>query len=312
MIPFIKLKNFRSHESSTINLSKYITVVVGQSLAGKTNIARALRWVAFNRPSGDKVHSKFDEDKITSVSIKADNKTITHKRKDKKNSYKITGSNNFARVGTAVPDEVKKALNLDEINIQNQLDQHYLITSTPGQVTKEINKIIGANKADRWIKELTTKINSLNQIRNISKKDLKESRKKLEKYKVIIILDNINKSVKDCQKKIERLQRSNDRINELTTNLSKVNRKIEKFRNLPEVEQLLNQADDLKSEILDLQNENKKLKLYHKTSRDLENKKRIYERMKRTFMKTIKEMGRCPLCTSMISNRALERIYQRS
>lgn len=309
MLKYIQLKNFRSHEYSKIKLSRYITVLVGRSLAGKSNIARALRWVVFNRPAGNKVSSNFVDGPPTEVTVATERYRVVHVRLDGKNKY-IIGPHQFSRVGRQVPDDVSTALNLDEINIQNQLDQHYLITSSPGQVTKEINKVIGADKADRWIKELTSKINNHNRTNRTAKDDVKRIREELKKYKVIVALEDISKTIDDRERKIMGLQLSNDAIAGSITQLKTINKKLDKLQDVPKVQQLLRKAAITKSKIRDLLAENHQLSRYRKTSEQLREKEEAYEQSKDLFIYKMRELQRCPLCTSLIDNETLNNIYR--
>jgi DNA repair exonuclease SbcCD ATPase subunit len=75
--------------------------------------------------------------------------------------------------GNAVPDQISNTLNINEINIQNQLDEHFLITSSPGEVARVFNKIVNIEKADEYISELTTLVNKENnKIQDLKDKKL--------------------------------------------------------------------------------------------------------------------------------------------
>lgn len=115
----VTIEGYQSHTNSTFRLSPGLTVITGPSDAGKTAIIRALRWFAFNEPTGEaflhtirnpdgSVKEAVDQVK---VSVTFDNGiTITKTRRKGKTTYthsafptawgivaKITGS---GRTGT--------------------------------------------------------------------------------------------------------------------------------------------------------------------------------------------------------------------
>ena len=57
MIQSVHIQNFQSHKNSTLEFSPGVNIIVGTSDSGKTAIIRALRWVVWNRPSGDSLRS---------------------------------------------------------------------------------------------------------------------------------------------------------------------------------------------------------------------------------------------------------------
>ena len=57
MIQSLQINNFQSHKYSVMELHKGVNVIIGPSDSGKTTILRALRWLVWNRPSGDAFRS---------------------------------------------------------------------------------------------------------------------------------------------------------------------------------------------------------------------------------------------------------------
>lgn len=92
----VTIEGYQSHTNSTFRLSPGLTVITGPSDAGKTAIIRALRWFAFNEPTGEaflhtirnpdgSVKEAVDQVK---VSVTFDNGiTITKTRRKGKTTY---------------------------------------------------------------------------------------------------------------------------------------------------------------------------------------------------------------------------------
>lgn len=54
----VTIEGYQSHTNSTFRLSPGLTVITGPSDAGKTAIIRALRWFAFNEPTGKRSYTQ--------------------------------------------------------------------------------------------------------------------------------------------------------------------------------------------------------------------------------------------------------------
>jgi DNA repair ATPase RecN len=111
------------------------------------------------------------------VKLGFDEHTIVASKNEKGMSYTVDGKV-YSKIGQNVPDEID-LVNLGELNIQEQLDQHYLITASPGEVAKEINRITKTEEVDAWISDLTSEINSMNKEYAIYDKQLTEIKEKI-------------------------------------------------------------------------------------------------------------------------------------
>jgi len=166
MIKSLTLQNFQSHKQSSLEFDPGVNVIIGPSDSGKTAIIRALRWLVWNRPSGDAFRSTWGGD--TDVLILIEN-CLLSRRKGKTDQYFLEDTE-FKAFGKEVPAEIIQALNLNEINLQQQLDSPFLLTSTPGEVAKHFNKIAhldqideGNSKVQKWIREIEQDISSSNK-----------------------------------------------------------------------------------------------------------------------------------------------------
>jgi len=170
MIKSIEIRNFQSHKATELLLNPGVNVIVGLSDSGKSAIIRALRWLIYNRPAGDSFRSHWggttnvtvetDQNKVTRIKSKGESGYILQTERDKSD---IT----FKAIGTDVPEEVKQALNFQDINLQLQLDKPFLLDNSPGEVAQHFNKIARLDVIDqstqvvqRWIRELEQDIKS--------------------------------------------------------------------------------------------------------------------------------------------------------
>ena len=195
----LQIEFYQSHKKSVFNFCKGVNVITGISTKGKTASKRAMEWLFFDKPSGFRFHSNFagkKEDKTRVIldrveKIKSKNKT----------TYKLDGRTDDTWTGAKVPDEIEEVLNISELNIQDQLDKPFLITDSPGEVARVINKTTKLDEVDDWIKSLTSKINTTNRDITRIEGEVQDTETKLKKY------DDIDK-VEDLVKRAERFYRS--------------------------------------------------------------------------------------------------------
>ena len=177
MIKIIHIQNFQSHKDTLLELDPGVNIIVGSSDSGKTAIIRALRWLVWNRPGGDTFRSSWGGD--TAVEVEVDNVLVRRGRTKILNYYQCNEQEPFFAFGTDVPDEVKKILNFNEINLQSQFDQPFLLTSSPGEVATHFNRIAHIDKIDTatravqsWIREITQNIDSYTKQINKAEEEL--------------------------------------------------------------------------------------------------------------------------------------------
>lgn len=145
MIDRLEIQNFQGHKDTCLSFHKGINVITGLSYTGKTSIIRALRWLINNKPSGNNFRSRWGGH--TGVCIHFNNNYITRFKNEDGNGY-VLNDNKFKAIGSDVPDEIKKELNISDINIQYQLDSPFLLSESAGEITRFLNKIIDLEKID--------------------------------------------------------------------------------------------------------------------------------------------------------------------
>jgi len=161
MINSLKIQNYQSHEDSTLEFVPGVNIIIGPSDSGKSAISRAFRWVKNNKPLGEDFRSNWGGD--TSVSINLDEGKITRLRNKKFNGYILNDKDELEAFKTDVPEQVTEILNIDEINLQQQLESHFLLSATPGEVGHHFNKIAHIDQIDKGLKNIQSWINQINQ-----------------------------------------------------------------------------------------------------------------------------------------------------
>jgi DNA repair protein SbcC/Rad50 len=162
MIKSIHIQNFQSHEKSQLDFDPGVNIIIGTSDSGKTAIIRALRWVVWNRPSGNSFRSNWGGD--TSVEVYTNEGSVLRsKSKSDKYIIKTRGRKDLEleAFSTSVPPEVNDLLGINEVNLQMQLDRPFLLDDTPGDVAKHFNKVARLDKIDSSQQYIQSEINTI-------------------------------------------------------------------------------------------------------------------------------------------------------
>ena len=162
MIKSLKVKNFQSHKKTFLKFNKGLNVISGKSDSGKSAIKRIIRWITDNKPSGDSFRSHWGG--TVSVILKTDKNVIKKVRK-KSNTYYLNNKK-FASCGRDIPNEIKNAIRISDIGIQNQFDPPFLFSLSGGEISKFINKIVD-------IEIIDTSISNINRMIKKEKDDYK-------------------------------------------------------------------------------------------------------------------------------------------
>jgi len=210
VIKSIKLQNYQSHKDSFLEFSPYVNSIAAPSNSGKTAILRGLNWVVTNRPSAESQISHWARDakgnqiEDTSVTVETDEHTITRYKGKKGNMYILDGKN-FEAIGMDVPQEIKDALNISEVNMQYQLDAPFLLSNTPGEVARFFNKIVQLDKIDVYLSAIGTKKHKTKSDLELAKTNLKHTEEDLKRFnwvekagQLIDVLEELSSRVDLC------------------------------------------------------------------------------------------------------------------
>jgi exonuclease SbcC len=313
MLRKIRLRNFRTHKDSELRFCSGVNGIIGVGTSGKTNILRALKLVFTNRPLGTGVISRFVmkiAQKTTVDTWWSDIGKITYvKMGDPKYSYyKVNDEDPYRKFGQNTPEPIVNAINLSDINFANQFDGPYLIFSGPGEISKTINAITGADEFDKWISEVTDRIKRI-------KFKLKDSDYRIEKYSIdrdkLDGLSRVKNWVDKASAASKKLQDTKDEFDDVTdlyNTLIGLKAKADLHRRIA----------GLGKYVKSLKRVRKKMDSYDdviELSETLIQKRKIYkEALKRhrklvkNFTRKLIEERRCPTCLSPIKQSTIQRL----
>lgn len=164
MLKKLKIKGFQSHNDTTLNFVEGLNTIIGPTDGGKSSITRAFKWFCANRPQGDSFRNDFlaDKEKVE-VSVDFHGNTMSRIKGKGINEYQIEGEI-YKALRSDVPDEIQSLTGIKEYNIQTQHpnDQYFLLNLSPGQISKELNKVAGLEKMDKALSAINSKVKETN------------------------------------------------------------------------------------------------------------------------------------------------------
>lgn len=172
MIERLIVWNFQPHQKEVVELDPCVTVFAGPSGSGKSSLLRALRWACLNDPSGDEFIS-WNSSSVR-VRVDADGRRIVRRKGEGGNLYHLDGEE-FKSFGVGVPDPVADVLKVTENNFQRQLDAHFWIAAAPGQIAKDLNRIVDLSIIDSTLAAVATEVRRASSELDVSRRRTKEA-----------------------------------------------------------------------------------------------------------------------------------------
>jgi DNA repair protein SbcC/Rad50 len=210
MINELIVQNFQSHHNTKLKFHEGLNIIIGQSNSGKSAILRALRLVIENKPSGDSFITKGQKE--SNVMMRIDNDDIA-RVKGKTNNQYFLNEIEYKAFNQDVPEDIKKVINFNDINIQKQLDSPFLLSETSGEIAKFFNKVFNLEKIDTSQQKVKSRITDVKKRIAILEEDLLEDTEKIKSFDWI---DEAEKKIKILSDQEKETQKTGHEISELS------------------------------------------------------------------------------------------------
>jgi exonuclease SbcC len=210
----VALQGFQSHIDSLLEFVRGVNIITGSSNSGKTAILRDLTWIFEDRPLGNSfINNSSTQASTTLIVIDDDgmyHKIVKVKDRKKTNTYfvwkniygrDLTGVKpdmEFNAFKGEVPLEIRRLLNMGEVNIQGQLSPYFLVLDSPGQVAQHIRTVAGLEDIDKVIGEIESRIRSTTKDVATYEEDLKAKEKELGSYERLG-LEDLESYIESCK-----------------------------------------------------------------------------------------------------------------
>lgn len=223
MITFAHLKNFEVYIDQKFEFSPRTNIFVGTTDAGKSAVIRAIIWVFYNLPRGDK--SRRHGAKSYSVAIGLDSGFIVTRAKGGKggNRYILKHPNGkediFKAFGSEVPKEIKSLLNVRDYTVQKQLDLPFLLTTTSAEVARVLNRVAKLDDIDATLANLNGELSKARTEIKRSKDDIEQLTAKYNQYDGLATTERLLDSTKALQRRFYSIRQQRQSLRPLIISL---------------------------------------------------------------------------------------------
>jgi len=308
MVPSVKLRNFRSYENASFNFCPGINGIIGVSQSGKTNILRALRLLIFLQPAGIGFVRNKDEKLIAEVEVTTkENSTVSIKKGKGVAEYSLNG-NKFRKFGRQVPDEITQALNISEINFQDQFDPPFLVTSKPSEVSKVINAATGMDDFDEWINTVNSKLRTLKAEKTVFEVELEKSLIVLDKMDGLEDVEPILFEANMFKKERLKAEKKYDRLKENYSTIQDIKLKIKCEKKVLGLRSIIDELNKVSSEIELIDEQCEVLEKYQEIKKSIRASKIEVKKRANEFIEELKNARKCPICLSPIKQSTVMRL----
>lgn len=205
----IEYIDWESHPHTVINLCDTVTAILGNSHNGKSGLVRGIELLRSNRPTNTSYFPRGNKKPASSVSISRDDGFVSRVRTKSKNYYDVNGDE-YKALRTGVPEQVSEFLNMTDLNIQLQKNVHFMLTETPGERAKILNKTAGLSEMDKATDSVNKRHRAVQSAYDVQSTLLTEKNGELkaldwvddanEKYKII---EELREELSTLEKRIE-------------------------------------------------------------------------------------------------------------
>jgi len=220
-----EIYNYQSHKSTILDFVSGVNVIIGLSDSGKSVIFRAISWPCFNRPLGDEFRSYWGDD--TRVILHTSEGDIVERiRTSSVNEYAVNGKS-LRAFGTDVPLEVLEALRIDQAQVQAQMDSPFLLSLSPGEASRLLNKAASIDAIDHTIVNLKRSFSKIGEDVKRDEDQLLRYEKQMVAYRDIPLLEKRLKKLEQREKEFKERAVSLEFLEELVDAIDGVEEKLQ-------------------------------------------------------------------------------------
>jgi len=322
MIKTLTIKNFQSHENSKLKFSPGFNVIVGASDHGKTSIIRAIEWLRTNSPGGDSFKTCYlrdGEDESKVILENSAGTVIRTRGKTSTGSYKtyLAGKiQNYSVLGNDVPEPVIEILNLTDINVQMQLEPHFLLLQTPGQAAKYLNGITKLDKLTNALDIIKRRLASAGtEIDNLNKQ-IDNANQYLESgiQDVLQELEFIQKNITRCIDRRNNVVNSISSLQKIIAEIKWVKSKIIDSNEIDKVGKILdavsNHIETAESKRTELETIEQIIRKCKSINITIKEGKLSMKQIEKELLELRGQLTKCPYCDSVLTVKTKENLLK--
>ena len=314
MLRKIRLKNFRTHRNSTLRFGPGVNGIIGPGTHGKTNILRAIKMLAKNRPLGTGVISRFAK-KGSPAIIETDwtgvgtIKMCKHPE-SKKSYYQINDQEPFRKFGHEVPDQITDALFLSDLNVLAQYDGPFLIFSSPGDISKAINNSTGSGEFDVWVSNTTSRVKKIKHGLGDAEYRVEQYRLEKEKLRGLGRVKRLIREVKFFNEKRVALEEDVEEISEIYNRWLGYQKKVRFHKKIMRLQRNVDRIKKILEQIKSYDDEIGLIDDYLSKKIQIKELVKMHKGNVRKYAKLLAKERSCPTCKSPIKQSTIRRLKQ--
>lgn len=240
MIEQLTLTNFQAHRNTNLNFHNGVNVIIGSSDSGKTSIIRALNWIVNNRPSGDSFIRR-GQDNVTVECVLNGGTIVSRSKTKSKNLYQINDQV-YEGFGTSVPSEVTHAMCFSDINLQFQMDTPFLLSNSPGEISRYMNKLVNLDDIDKTLKNLTSMKRKADQTYTILNSEIEDLSNQIKNFSDLSKIEDVISQGESAEEKINAIESDINSLKSLISSLDLIAKNKLKYK-----KEIESKADVLKA-----------------------------------------------------------------
>lgn len=240
MIKKIQLKNFESHEDSSVEFTDGLNLLIGQSNQGKSSIIRGLALVVANQFDKEQVRTGCDFCEIT---VETDKGYVKAQRGDSVNKWETCKigeePKQYKNIGSEVPPETMEILGMGEVmhgdiselpNIMFQHEKHYMLSEVNGKkatanmLARMLDDAIGIGGMEELVKSMADDLVNEKKSFNSIGSEISEIKSQLlddlifEEYKKLMSrMTKLGETIESDQKLIVNAGAIGERVKQVLT-----------------------------------------------------------------------------------------------
>lgn len=144
--------------------------------------------------------------KSCSVTVKIGKTEVLRRKGKGVNEYRC-GDRVYKVPGTGVPDEIESLLRIGPINFQNQFDSPFWFSLSPGQVSKELNKIVNLDVIDHTLAAAAARLRKSKSERDVTENRLQKAERAVESLSFVPQLVTIADAVETLLARFDTVQK---------------------------------------------------------------------------------------------------------
>ena len=289
MIKNLTIKNFQSHENTTIHFSEHFNLIIGLSNSGKSSIIRALGVIVNNNWNKQMVRRGCNS---CIVKVQTDKGWVQCERGQKINKWECQLKDNeiqyYKNVGTSVPDLVTEILGMGERergndlkelpNFQFQLERHYMLSqvgdkkATSNMIARMMDNAIGLGGMEELIKSFSTDLLKDKKWLTDKQNEVMQLKSSVLDKSIFIKYEELMNNINDLYEKSKKIYDNIEIADKYYVDYKKVNQKKQILdKTINDLSQI-NKINELKEKIIELQ---QKIKLFNKSFELLKQKEKL-------------------------------------